>query len=137
MGSPCHIVKRLDHRHDFRYKAGEVIMQPVTSSQAKYLRGLAHGLKAVVFVGQKGITPAVLDAARDALNAHELIKVKFIDFKDRKQKAAFATDIECRADCVRVGMIGHVVLFYRPHPDPEKRKIVLPIPSKDSHIPGD
>ena len=44
-------------------------MQPLTSSQAKHLRGLAHGLKPVVFVGHKGLTPAVLDSVREALDA--------------------------------------------------------------------
>jgi RNA-binding protein len=100
-------------------------MQQLTHSQVKHLRGLAHGLKPVVFIGQKGITPAVLDSMNEALDAHELIKVKFLDFKDRRLKASCAAEIEHASSSRLVGMIGHVALYYRPHHDPGRRKIVL------------
>lgn len=101
-------------------------MQPLTGFQAKYLRGLAHGLKPVVFVGQKGLTAALLDAVQEALNTHELIKVKFLDIKDRGVKAARASEIEQKTGSRLAGLIGHTAIFYRSHPDPEKRKIVIP-----------
>lgn len=101
-------------------------MQPLTSSQAKYLRGLAHGLKPMVFVGQKGITAAVLASVSEALNVHELIKIKFVDFKERRQKSAIAAAIEEQTDSGLAGLIGNVAIFYRPHPDREKRHIKIP-----------
>jgi len=101
-------------------------MQPLTSSQAKHLRGLAHVLNPVVFVGHKGLTPAVLDSVREALDAHELIKLKFIDFKDRHLKAGMAAEIEAQTDSRLAGLIGHTAIFYRRHPDAEKRRITLP-----------
>ena len=101
-------------------------MQPLTSFQAKYLRGLAHSLKPVVFVGQKGITPSLLNSIQEALNAHELIKVKFVDFKDRRMKAECAAEIERQTGGCMAGLIGHTAIFYRPNPDREKRKIVIP-----------
>ncbi len=101
-------------------------MKMLTSSQAKYLRGLAHGLKPVVFIGQKGITDALLASAAAALTHHELIKIKFIDFKEKKRKKAVAKTIEEMTGATLAGMIGHIGIFYRPHDDPEKRRIVLP-----------
>ncbi len=101
-------------------------MQPLTAAQAKHLRGLAHSLKPVVFVGQKGVTPAVTAAVREALEVHELIKVKFQDLKDRDLKARWAADIEQATDSRLAGMIGHTAIYYRPHPDPERRRIALP-----------
>jgi RNA-binding protein len=101
-------------------------MQPLTGFQAKYLRGLAHGLNPVVFVGQKGLTAALLDAVQEALNTHELIKVKFLDLKDRGVKAACASEIEQKTGSRLAGLIGHTAILYRPHPDPEKRKIIIP-----------
>jgi RNA-binding protein len=62
-------------------------MKPLTSSQAKFLRGLAHNLKPVVFIGQKGITTALLESIREALAVHELIKVRFIDSPDKRRRA--------------------------------------------------
>lgn len=101
-------------------------MQPLTSSQAKYLRGLAHGLKPVVFVGQKGVTAAVLSSVSEALGVHELIKVKLVEFKERGQKSSIAAAIEEKTDSALAGLIGNVAIFYRPHPDREKRKIKIP-----------
>jgi RNA-binding protein len=112
--------KRVTHSEGF------LDMQALTSSQAKYLRGLAHGLHPVVFVGHKGVTPAVLDSMHEALDAHELIKLKFIDFKDRHLKAGMAVEIAAQTGSLLAGLIGHTAIFYRRHPDAEKRRITLP-----------
>jgi RNA-binding protein len=100
-------------------------MKKLTSSQAKYLRGLAHGLQPIVFIGQKGITDAVIKSTQVAFDRHELIKVKFVEFKEKKQKKELAVAIEINTGCYMVGMIGHVAIFYKPHDDPQKRKIDL------------
>ena len=101
-------------------------MQSLTASQAKHLRGLAHSLKPIVFVGQKGVTPGVLASVREALDLHELIKVKFQDLKDRALKAQWAARIEQATDCRLAGLIGHTAILYRQQPDPDRRKVALP-----------
>jgi len=58
-------------------------MRKLDGYRRKYLRGLAHGLKPVVFIGQKGLTSEVLSSTEKALETHELIKVKFNDFKEK------------------------------------------------------
>ena len=100
-------------------------MKKLTSSQAKYLRGLAHGLQPIVLIGQKGITDAVIKSAQVAFDRHELIKVKFVEFKEKRQKKEMAVAIEINTSSYMVGMIGHVAIFYKPHDDPKKRKINL------------
>lgn len=94
--------------------------------QRKFLRGLAHGLRPVVFVGQKGLTPGVLESAENALETHELIKVKFNDFKEKDHKVEITHILEQETGSASVGMIGHTVLLYRQQKEPEKRKISLP-----------
>lgn len=101
-------------------------MQPLTSSQTKYLRGLAHSLKPVVLVGQKGLSDALLASVAEALGVHELIKVKFTDLKDRGIRSALAAEIGEKTDSVLAGLIGNVAILYRPNPAPEKCKIHLP-----------
>jgi RNA-binding protein len=49
----------------------------LTGQARKYLRGLAHSLKPVVLIGQKGASPSVSQALEQALLKHELVKVKF------------------------------------------------------------
>ena len=45
-------------------------------------------LKPLVFVGQKGFTQSLVDAMDDALDYHELVKVKFVEFKEKEKKLA-------------------------------------------------
>ena len=101
-------------------------MKKLTSIQAKFLRGLAHALKPVVFVGQKGVTHALIKSADEAFQRHELVKVKFIDFKEKEQKKEIAAALESKTNSLMAGMIGHIAIFYKQHNDPEKRKIALP-----------
>jgi RNA-binding protein len=102
-------------------------MEALRGFQKKFLKGRAHGLKPVVFLGQKGLTDNVIDSIHAALDTHELIKVKFNEFKEKKQKAGMAEKIEVASACQLVGMIGHIGIFYRQHADPDKRKVKLPL----------
>ena len=101
-------------------------MKKLESSQRKYLRGLAHKLKPVVFIGQKGLTAEILLSAKQAFEKHELIKVKFNDFKNKEQKTELSERIEKQTGSEIVGTIGHIIIFYRQQSDHEKRKISLP-----------
>lgn len=101
-------------------------MEALKGYQKKFLKALAHGLKPVVFIGQKGLTATLIESIHEALGTHELIKVKFVEFKDRQQKLSTAEALAAEVDCQLVGMIGHMAIFYRQQTDPEKRKIQLP-----------
>jgi RNA-binding protein len=92
--------------------------------QRTYLRGLAHSLRPVIQVGKSGITPELLKAVDEALDAHELIKVKFMDFKEDRK--ALSKVIGEKTSSEVVGLIGNIAIFYREQPDKDKRKIVLP-----------
>jgi len=93
----------------------------LTGRQRKYLRGQAHSLEPVVHVGSAGVTAAVLQAVDAALNAHELIKVRL---HEPLAKHDDADTLAAGTRAVLCGLVGHVVILYRPHP--EKPKITLP-----------
>jgi len=95
----------------------------LTNAQTRFLRGQAHGLKAILQVGGKGISQTLVDEVVAALEHHELIKVK-IAAEDRDAREALARDLATRADAALVQRIGHVVILYRP--SIERRQIVLP-----------
>ena len=59
-------------------------MEELTSLQRKHLRGLAQALDAVVLVGKQGVTENLVRAVDAALEAHELVKIRFNEFKDEK-----------------------------------------------------
>ena len=104
----------------------EVCVEKMKGYQKKYLKGLVHGMKPMVFVVQKGLSPTVTKAVDESLEKHELIKVKFIDFKEKGQKKEIIGVIEKETESELVGMIGHIAIFYRQQRDPEKRKIIVP-----------
>lgn len=101
-------------------------MKRLEGFQRKYLRGLAHGLKPVVLVGIKGLTDELVRSVEQAFQSHELIKVKFNDFKEKEQKEEISKILERRTGAELVGSVGHIYIFFRQQEDPEKRKIHLP-----------
>ena len=101
-------------------------MHELKGFQKKYLRGLAHKLQPVVYIGQKGVTAAVCATLAEALDTHELVKVKFVDNKEKETKRLICAELEQRTGAGLAGLIGHVATLFKSHPDPEKRKIVLP-----------
>lgn len=99
-------------------------MKTLKGFQRTYLRGLAHSLRPVIQVGKNGITAELIKAVDEALDAHELIKVKFVDFKEDRK--VLSQDIGDKTSSEAVGLIGNVSIFYREQPDKDRRKIVLP-----------
>lgn len=84
-------------------------------------------MKPLVIIGREGITDGVVHAVDEGLFRHELIKIKFNEFKEKHEKKAITEEIAARTGGEVAGGIGHTVLLYRPQADPEKRKIRLPV----------
>lgn len=95
----------------------------LTSAQTRFLRGVAHDLKALLQIGGKGVTPAFLTELDEVLEHHELVKVK-VSAEDREARDTMIEELASRSGSALVQRIGHVAVFYRP--SKEKRQIVLP-----------
>lgn len=95
----------------------------LTSAQTRFLRGQAHDLKAMLQVGGKGITDALVAEIDLALEHHELIKVK-VGADDREVRDAMIGELAERTGAALVQRIGHTAVLYRQSKD--KRQIVLP-----------
>ncbi len=102
-------------------------MKKLEGFQRKYLRGLAHVLKPVVLIGQKGLTDELLRSVEQAFLSHELIKVRFNEFKKKEQKEEIAEILEKKTGSELVGAVGHIYIFFRQQEDAEKRRIHLPV----------
>lgn len=99
-------------------------MGRLTGSQRQALRGMAHGLEPAVQIGKEGLTDPVVTAIDRSLAAHELVKVRIA--AERDDRKLVSRTIESELGCECVGLIGRMAILYRRHPDPEKRKILLP-----------
>ena len=95
----------------------------LTSAQSRFLRGQAHDLKAMLQVGGKGISDALVAEVDLALEHHELIKVK-VAGEDREARDAMIGALAGRVGAALVQRIGHTAVLYRPSKD--RRQIVLP-----------
>jgi RNA-binding protein len=95
----------------------------LTNAQNRFLRGQAHGLKALLQVGAKGVTDAVVSEVDGALEHHELIKVR-VSAEDREVRDAMIGELAARTDAALVQRIGNIAVLYRQSRD--KRQIVLP-----------
>ncbi len=93
----------------------------LTGKQRKQLRGLAHDLDPVVQVGKEGVTDAVLAQVDRALEAHELIKIRFLGGRAEMDEGIGAIARGTGAEAA--GSVGHVAILFRPRADPEKRRI--------------
>ncbi len=92
-------------------------MTELNGRQRRKLKSLAHHLKPVVQIGQKGLTDSLFKAVDKALSDHELIKVKFVDFKEEKHD--LADEVVSETGAALVGMIGNIAILYRENPELE------------------
>ncbi|MCW8858109.1 MAG: ribosome assembly RNA-binding protein YhbY [Deltaproteobacteria bacterium] len=94
----------------------------LTGKQARYLRGLGHHLKPVVMIGKEEVNAAVIAATDEALEIHELIKIKLQEGcpGDRKSVAAELAKVT-KSSVAQV--LGKNILLYRMS---QEKKITLP-----------
>ncbi|MCR4733530.1 MAG: ribosome assembly RNA-binding protein YhbY [Treponema sp.] len=98
-------------------------MIELNSKQRKILEKAAHDLQPVVIVGGAGMTDGVIKMIDDSLKSHELIKVKFNEYKDEKQELTAEVCQKCDATLVRI--IGNVSILYREAEKEEDRRFNL------------
>ena len=99
-------------------------MNNLSSSQRSYLRSQAHHFESVVLIGKHGITDGTIESIDRVLEARELIKIKFREFKD--EKLSLSEKITELTNSQVVGVIGHTVIIFRQNPDSDKRQIHIP-----------
>ena len=99
----------------------------MTSKQRAYLKSLAMKITPILQIGQSSVTPELISAVDEALEARELIKMHILKncFDDPKEIAQVIAE-RTRSEVVQV--IGKKVVLYRESKD--NKKIELPKPSK-------
>ncbi len=84
---------------------------PLTGKQRRALRAKGHHLEPVVIVGQSGVTEGVISALTQALNDHELIKVKINEGPETRHEAAERMAQEAGAELVQ--LLGRTALLFK------------------------
>ena len=99
-------------------------MDTLKGLQRSYLGKRAHGLRAVVMIGSQGLSHGIVKAVDAELENHEMIKVKFQDFKSSKKELTRELAEKTQAQVVRI--IGNTAILYRYQPDHDKRIYHVP-----------
>lgn len=94
----------------------------LSNKQKQFLKAQAHSLNPVVQLGANGLTEGVMLEIENALNHHELIKVK-VPTTDREVKALIFEAIVRETNAAKIQTIGHIIVLYK---QSNEKKIQLP-----------
>ena len=96
----------------------------ITSKQRAYLKGLAMTMDPIFQIGKSAVTPEIVSAIGEALEARELIKINVLQNCPDNPKEMAQTLAE-RTHSLVVQVIGKKIVLYKEGKD-EKKKILLP-----------
>jgi RNA-binding protein len=90
----------------------------LTGKQKRFLRGMGHALKPVITVGKGEVNEALVKETAEALEFHELIKVKILEscLLDRNEVAEALAE-SCRAEVAQI--LGRTILLYKKSKEPK------------------
>ena len=106
---------------------------PLTGKQRRHLRGLGHHLEPVVIVGQSGVTDGVISAVEQALNDHELIKVKINEGPDGRHEGADRLAEATGAELAQ--LLGRTALLFKKRKDKSRFEDILKGPHEPKPAP--
>jgi len=90
-------------------------MVSLTNAQIRSLKARAQRMKATLEIGKDGVSPRFLAALDDVLKHHELVKVKFGQFKEEKKE--LAPQVAEKSGSHLVMRVGNVMVLFRPKPE--------------------
>ncbi len=93
---------------------------PLNSHERSQLKSRAQRMDAIAKIGKHGLSEALLKSINEALQHHDLVKVKFDEFKEQKRE--LAPELALKTSSELVTLIGNVAVLYRkceakPEPD--------------------
>lgn len=95
----------------------------LNSKQRSRLASLAQDLDALLQLGKAGATEGLIGQLERLLADHELVKLRFVDWKSSRRELALELAAATKSELVR--LIGNTAILFRQQPDPKKRKIEL------------
>jgi RNA-binding protein len=96
-------------------------VEELNNAQLRKLKALAQRMDASLKVGKQGLSEPFIKTLDEELARHELVKVKFAEFKEKKKE--LAPQLAARTNSRLVMQVGNVVVLFRRNPDEAKQKI--------------
>jgi RNA-binding protein len=90
------------------------MLEKLSNAEIRGLKAKAQRLNATFKIGKHGLSSEFIRGLDAAFEHHELIKVKFDEFKTEKK--ALAPQLAEKTSSHLVWLIGNVAVLYRPKP---------------------
>ncbi len=103
----------------FIRKRDEEVGMKLKAFQKKYLKSLAHKMKANVIIGKNGLTKEIINKVDQDLDEHELLKIKVLESDIIPIKEA-VTKISSETSSEVVKVVGKTAVIYRENKDNKK-----------------
>lgn len=84
----------------------------LSSAQRREYRAIAHNLKPIIIIGDKGLSEGLMQELDRALDDHELIKVK-VASNDREARAEVINELCSQSGAELVQTIGKIAIVMR------------------------
>ena len=93
------------------------MLEPLTNSQIRKFKAAAQHLEPMLKVGKAGLSEGFIRSVDVALTQHELVKIKFAEFKAEKKE--LAPQLAERTASHLIMRVGNVMVLHRPRPATE------------------
>jgi RNA-binding protein len=93
----------------------------LTNPQIRKLKAMAQRMDASVHVGKQGFSPAFVKSVSEELHRHELVKVRFGEFKEQKKQ--MAPELARLTESELIMRVGNVAVYFRRNADPARQVI--------------
>lgn len=90
------------------------MLEPLNNSQIRKYKAAAQVLDAMLKVGKAGLSEGFIKSVDTALAQHELVKIKFTDFKEQKKE--LAPLLAQKTSSHLIMRVGNVMVLHRPKP---------------------
>ena len=90
------------------------MLEPLGNPQIRKLKAAAQLLEPMLKVGKAGLSEGFIRSVDEALVQHELVKIKFADFKEQKKE--LAPQLAEKTASHLIMRVGNVVVLYRQRP---------------------
>src|SRR4051812_49120814 len=83
----------------------------LTNAELNELKARGQRLHPILKIGHAGVSDAFLRSLDEALTQHELVKIKFSDFKEQKKQ--LVPEIGRRTNSELIMRVGNVAVYFR------------------------
>ena len=88
------------------------VLEPLTNAQIRKFKAAAQLMAPMLKVGKAGLSEGFVATVSQALDQHELVKIKFAEFKEQKKELAPLLAEKTASHLVM--RVGNVMVLHRP-----------------------